>query len=74
MTGLALLLLFFAPVIAGTIVFYREMADEWLPVLGGIVIGTFAVLAVAGLAAKALAPKGGDESGDAKGAEERAQT
>lgn len=53
------MLLFFAPVIAGTIVFYHEIVDEWLPALATIVIGAFAVLAAAGHAAKALEKKSG---------------
>jgi holin-like protein len=42
------MLLFFIPFLVGSMTFFRQIGAQWLSVLAGLVVSTFAVLAVTG--------------------------
>jgi holin-like protein len=52
------MLLFFIPFLVGTMTFFPQIGAQWLSVLIGLVVSTFAVLAVTGWVTSALSGRG----------------
>lgn len=46
--------LFFIPAGVGVMVYFDLLANQWLPILAGLVVSTFVVIAVTGRVAQAL--------------------
>ncbi|GIQ70354.1 CidA/LrgA family protein [Xylanibacillus composti] len=60
------MMLFFAPIVVGTMVFYPFLMKEWLPISLMLILGTLAAIAAAGAAAERF-------SQDKKGEEQHGQ-
>ncbi len=54
--------LLFVPAGTGVMLHYQRLADEWLPLLAGVVGSTFLAMAVTALVLRALARRSGGEA------------
>lgn len=57
------MLLFFAPLVAGTMVYFQLFAEQAMPVLVSLVVSTLGVLLISGRIVKWVARRSGREAG-----------
>lgn len=65
------MMLLFVPVVAGVMLYYRVLAEAWLPMTAAVVFGTLTVLLVSGGTVKLMERRSGQDDGGRPGHSEK---